>query len=352
MTDTMNNEQIRQMSQLQGVDLLSDLLTHLYPDPGPDILTLADFKLRYRLTGLGPLAIGAIQQAQRINKAIGNFEDMGLCEFHIGLIYLHWHDYQGAARQFQEARQQWLFKDKTAAICLSHFAQGLAEHHRYAYEAALAQYGKTENTQERIQFESSPNSRDVFLKLLDEHLKTAQQAAREALWEPTVTMPVGKLTQTERPETAAPPPIISTHPETSDSDIPIPGHTKTQDPYSWYRIQTQQQDRIFADIKKQGYLLVRKQTGDHIFEAGELIVIKSDAPGASIVLEPYLPSGQTFSRICLARADFEGSFTMEAGRAKLSSNMKQIPVNHSNLLGYVIGLWLEVGDFEILDSED
>ncbi|MEJ2750416.1 MAG: hypothetical protein P8183_21285, partial [Anaerolineae bacterium] len=70
----------------ESVILLSELLAHLYPEPGPDILTLDDFKRRYRLTGLGPLAIGAIQQAQRINREAGRFNEMGLCEFHVGLI--------------------------------------------------------------------------------------------------------------------------------------------------------------------------------------------------------------------------------------------------------------------------
>lgn len=347
----MNGGQTPQDPRPQSVDWLSRLLAYLYPDPAPDILTLADFRLRYRLTGLGPLAVGAIQQAQRINKAIGKFDDIGLCEFHIGLIYLHWHDYQGAATQFKEARQQWSFADKTMAICLSHFAQGLAEHHRYAYEAALTQYGKAEHVQERIRFDSSPNNRDEFLQKLDENLQKAQKAAREVLWEPTATLPVGEPTEAEEGETAVPLPIVSSLPQTSDSKIPIPGHAKTHQPYTWYRVHTRQPDRIFADIKEDGYLLVHHQTGEHSFKEGELIVIESDDPSASIVLEPFLSDGQEFPRICLARAEFEGSFTIEAGRAQLSSNLKQIPVNHTNLRGYVIGLWLEVSDFEILGSE-
>ena len=159
-----------------SVTLLSDLLACLYPDPGPDILTLGDFKLRYRLTGLGALAVGAIQQAQRINRDTGRFNEIGLCEFHIGLIYLDWADYQGAVQQFREARLQWSFTDKTAAICLARLAEGLAQQHRYAYEEALSQYGKAENCQKRIMFEPSSNNRDGFLVQLYAALQAAQQA--------------------------------------------------------------------------------------------------------------------------------------------------------------------------------
>ena len=113
MTD---NDPITQEPPPQSVTLLSDLLACLYPEPGPDILTLDDFRLRYRLTGLGPLAVSAIQQAQRINRDTGRFNEIGLCEFHVGLIYLDWADFQGAIEQFRAARLQWSFIDKTAAI--------------------------------------------------------------------------------------------------------------------------------------------------------------------------------------------------------------------------------------------
>ncbi len=344
----------------ETVDLLTGLLAQLYPDPPPDILTLADVKRRYRLTGLGPLAVSAIQQAQRINRAAGKFENTGLCEFHIGLIYLHWHDFQGAASQFKAARQQWSFVDKTAAMSLAHLAEGLAEHLRYAHETALEQYGKAERLNGRIRFNPSSSDQGVFWQQLTDVLEQARTASRAALWEPAPTFPVGQIesddgktaVNDEIPdgETAVPPPILSSHERTertNQSPTPLPDHTNNNNEYIWYRIRVQKPDRLFPRIQK-GYILVHRQTAQHNFEKGELMVIQSNDPNASIVLEPFLPTEQAFPRIILARAEFEGHFIRDNQRVQFSSDLKQIPVTHEDLFGYVVGLWLEAEDFGIL----
>ena len=355
-----------------SVTLLSDLLACLYPDPGPDILTLGDFKLRYRLTGLGALAVGAIQQAQRINRDTGRFNEIGLCEFHIGLIYLDWADYQGAVQQFREARLQWSFTDKTAAICLARLAEGLAQQHRYAYEEALSQYGKAENCQKRIMFEPSSSNRDGFLVQLYAALQAAQQAARAALWEPIPSLPIGEVVEEEDEETAVfdtpdsdflkdqtfprmqgvPPPIIPGK-SSFQSKSPVPNHPNIGRQLSWYQVRIKRLDPLFADIKDLGWLLVYQPTSETRYKKGDLIVVAIENPDteASIILEPLLSDGQQFPRVCLARAEFELDFTNdEEGKVQFSTEVRQIPVGSQHILGHVLGLWLEIGETEILES--
>jgi hypothetical protein len=348
----------------QSVTLLSDLLAQLYPEPGPDILTLTDFRLRYRLTGMGPLAVGAIQQAQRINRGTGRFDEIGLCEFHIGLIYLDWNDYQGAIQQFRAARTQWSFTDKTAVICLTHLAEGQAHHHRYDYESALSQYGRAENCLKRIKFEPSSGNLNGFVAHLSDAIQAAQQIAREALWEPIPSMPIGETADTENGEVPSPPthvPVGKTE-ETAvlppinqqtlnQPTVPVPGHVNTNSNLVWYRIKVQKSDILFPGIRDHGWLLVSRQMNDHVFKEGDPIVIISNNPQAAIVLEP-LGSENSISRprICLARLEDEGDFTMENGVVRLSSDMRKVAVTRDDIFGYPVGLWLEAGEFEILEG--
>ncbi len=340
-----------------SVTLLSELLTCLYPEPGPDILTLDDFKLRYRLTGLGPLAIGAIQQAQRINRDTSRFNEIGLCEFHIGLIYLDWADYQGAIQQFREARVQWSFIDKTAAICLTHLAEGLAQHHRYDYEAALSQYGKVESCQKRIKFEPSAGSRNGFVARLDGALQTAQEAARVALWEPTPFLPVGEIDEVEDEATAVSPPpeeepqsesigvLPPVFPQQKQTGLPSPFPLPQNGKLTWYQAIVKRHDPIFPEITKSGWLLVHQPEGDPKIKENSLVVIASDDPDtkASITLEPHNDGEPGFPRIYLARKEFEGPFSITENQVTLSSEIRHIPVDIEHILGYVVGLWLEIG---------
>ncbi len=347
--------------------LLRDLLHLLYPDSdslNPDILRWDDYERRYQFTELGPLAVAAIERAQRMTRAIGNFEDIGLCAFHIGLIYFHHQDYRGAAQQFLEARQQWSFVDKTAAVCLAYFAEGLGHQHAHAYETAVIRYGKAEKTIPRIQFEPSPNSRNQFIEDLQTAIHAAQEISREALEEQTAvddepasdSEPPEKSETVSNVETAvesnAPPSAITLPPPSYPS--PIPGHTIDNDQHTWYRAHILRQDDLFPEaIKERAWLLVKHKTPNHNFKKGDLLVIGSADQDASVSLKPFQSDAateHTFPRIYLARTESEGTFTMEAGRAQFSSNLKQTPFNYDDLLGHVVGLWLESGDFEILGN--
>lgn len=301
MTDNQTNQKAIEKS----VSLLSEFLDLLYPDPGPDIITLADFKLRYRLTKLGEPAVRALEQAQRVNRAIGDFENTGLCEFHIGLFFLNSGECRTAAQQFQTARQQWSFVDKTAAVCLSYFAEGLALHHSFSYESALEQFGRAERNLNRIIFEPSPVSRDQYLEKMTISLVDVQKETRKVLWN----------------KDAEPP------------DIAI------CEGCVWYRVE-EVHDNALTSIETGTWLVVNTQIAGHDFKEEELVVVlKRDVNEPGIVLKPYEPK-QLFPRIyLLARTQFTGRFVRDinTGNVTLLSNDEQIPIQYDEILGLIVG---------------
>ena len=84
-----------------------------------------------------------------------------------------------------------------------------------------------------------------------------------------------------------------------------------------------------------------------------LIVIANTDPDTkgSITLEPLDKSKQVFPRIYLARKELEGPFSRTTeNQIILSSEIQHVPVSIEHILGYVVGLWLETGESEILED--
>ncbi len=127
------------------MDSLRGLLDLLFPDAqNPDILTVDDVIRRYPLTGLGAPAAAAMEQSRRILRARRDYLQIGLGDFHAGLIFLYWGDSRAAAQQFATARAQWSLASDIPVGCLAYFAQGLALQHGYHFEAAMTQFGWAE----------------------------------------------------------------------------------------------------------------------------------------------------------------------------------------------------------------
>lgn len=165
---------------------LRDLLAQLFPedpdDPKPDLITLENVLERYPLTGLGAPATAAIEQAQRIARARGDTSQAGVCEFHIGVIFLHFGDARAAVGQFLAARNQWGLAGDAAASCLAHYAQGVALARSYRFEPAMAQLGRAERRLDR----AAHGLQSLRLGRFDEHLRPALEKAmrevRQQLW--------------------------------------------------------------------------------------------------------------------------------------------------------------------------
>lgn len=351
----------------QTVTQLNELLTMLYPEsPSPDVITLRDFLIRYRLTGLGAPAVQAIEQTQRINRALNNYRQIGLSEFHIGLFYLHWGECHGGIRQFARARQQWSFIDAAAPLCLAHFAEGRAHHIAYEYEVAMHHYGRAAQWLARIQFTPPSENQNEFIKQMTDQLQEWQARLRDDMLpdfkveEPLPSAPgeeraapgtgarAGEAEEKTPPEPEEVPlvppiplPISNLDAGSTQLDTPVPAHVKVNDSHAWYEVSTE--DAAFLpDVVQGSWVLVDTDTAQHKFEENELIVIlRNQATNASIVLKP-LTSGQPFQRIYLGSLRrLTGGFTRAegTGTVALSPEMEQ-RVTLEEILGIVIGFWL------------
>jgi len=317
---------------------LAMLLDMLYAGPvSLDIVTLADIQRRYPLTGLGAPAIRAIEQAQRIVRAVGNYEQVGLCVFHIGLIYLHYDDFHGAVEQFAEARRQWSFVDNMASVCLAYFAEGQAQELALHQEAAMACYGKVVQWLPRVELSEARESLRRFTRALAEEVNLAQTALRDLLrqaW-PDQTAAEGPQPKgTDSPDgngrTVAPTPAAS--PITSG------------DVYHWYQVMSRAGD-FLLDIPPQAWLLV--DSSAKTFAHGALILIGSNSANltGSIEVRPRIQR-LPFHRIYVARLQEQTTpdempfvRNVETGevRFRLPSDENQTTV----ILGSVVGYWLK-----------
>ncbi len=366
--------------QDQAVDALHHAVKLLFPDPNPDIFTLDNYQFQFKLrTGLKENAIRAIEQSQRINRRSGNYQRAGLCEFHIGLIYLDAADFRGARQQFMQARQQWSFVHEPAAETLSFVAEGVAHHLAHHYEAAMASYSKANQSLPRVRFALPAHYKDRVYDTLAKHVETYQTMLRDQMWpetdeeetavppsipEPTtepITPIPGQQTpvytdeQSETPteekqESFAAPPIINYETETT----PIPAHQYLGDQYEWFLIDMQPEAGFFPlDVQQGGWLLADKEPS---LRSGELVLVKGredyrELNGRLITVSPV--RARTASHIYLAWLDrtpksepSENDETPEAGDPQfhitISPDLAQIKISHEDIVGIVVGFWLPV----------
>ncbi len=170
-------------SRPDAVIILETLLRLLFPEPPAlDCVTVDDILRRYPLTGLGAPALRAIEQSQRIVRARGEYDQSGLCEFHIGLIYLNWDDPRAAAAQFALARQAWGLAGDASAVGLAHFAQGLALYHGYHNEAAMLQFSRAERVLNRPVIGPEGERHSLLSERMRPFLQVAQEELRRDMW--------------------------------------------------------------------------------------------------------------------------------------------------------------------------
>ncbi len=294
-----------------AINQLSTLLDLLHPEPGPDVYTLEDFVYRHPLTGLGELAAREIEQSQRINRAQGDFGQIGLCEFHIGLIYLYWGDYRGAYSQYTTARRQWSFIQNPASVSLALFAEGYARELSYHYEMALTCYGKALHSLTRIKFSQQSRNEPDFAELLITFVREAQERVREHLWLPMQEYP---------------------------SLTPNPGDYCES--CIWYRVKN---DTDYALLKAGSLLLVMTQFTQYKFTPQDLILVGTNEIVVGSVEIESISSGQflPYRRIYLAVPQYEWVFTrdVETGRVTLIPVTRLLDVHEDEILGVVMGFW-------------
>ncbi|VAW40153.1 hypothetical protein MNBD_CHLOROFLEXI01-412, partial [hydrothermal vent metagenome] len=360
-----NNSNIR-----TAVNRLTDLLEWLHPEPSPDIFTVRDYRNRYPFTRLGPLATADIDRYQRINRAVGDHVQMGLYEYHIGLIYLHEGAFHGAVQQFGQARQQWSFVNQPAAVSLTFLGRAVALQQTDHYESALVNAGKVAGWLERARFTEPFLGWKDFQEQVTAYVTELQAALRkqmEQLLQNAENKPDTEEANTNGtteppPETAvsAPvqpqePPQLSPATATAEAEAPakpdgevitgaatplpisnmnraipltanpIPNHLLTEDRYGWYFVAERPLTDFMPEINSGDWLLVDLQPEfDKDLQDTEqpiLIVMKNDIKD-TIRVRPFDTTGR-FQRIYLvALADSPtGKFWVdkESGSVTFSS---------------------------------
>lgn len=384
-------DQAARLEKLKPVaDELEEMIALLYPydeEGSPEVIWLRDIKIRYPLTNLGLPARQALAQARRINRSQRRHQQLGLCEFQIGVIFLYYQaNCHYAAAQFAEARRQWQFVNETAAACLSHYAEGLAYYHEQEYEAALRHYSLTERLMRRLAFSSNQIAPE-FSRLLVERLTASKKALLADMWPPEAEPEPEVVSNQESLEIAGQPvdnmntqrdehvddehvddraddhiedPLSDgDQPETkqpTDRSTPIPDHLMQTKRYVWYRV-WEKYDLFCQDVPKDAWLLVdtAQRIGkdkDHIMANGlsKLVVLKDRRVRGSFLVRQ---SGQVGKRI---RLDYVGEivdekivnsipFSRDAATGNITlqiSSSQLIKTQETEIIGVVVGIWQAV----------
>lgn len=323
MSNYDNNPRIR-----AAVNRLTELLEWLYPNPSPDIFTVRDYRNRYPFTRLGPLAVADIDRYKRINFAFGNQDQIGLYDYHIGLIYLHEGVFHGAVQQFEMARQQWSFVNQSAAVALTHLARAVALQLADHYEAALISVGRVARWLERSHLAKPILGWQEFEAQVLAYVAQLQAQLRQQ-------MEAGPETGVDTPL-----PIDNMSPT-----IPVLGHRLLEERYEWYRVEVRPSSDFMPEINPGDWLLVDLQprlTKNLKDTEQPILVVKKEEIDGTIRVRP-LESRERYQRIYLVTlADSPtGSFWVDeaTGTVTFSSEMAEIGINRNEILGVVVGFW-------------
>ena len=362
------------------------------PDPTlPHIITYTKIKELFRLTGLGAPAMDTIAQTQRISRTTADYEQIGLCEFHVGLIFLYWGQCQAAAKQFALARGQWQFVNTTPLQCLARFAEGVAFHFAFAYEEAMVRYGRTENCLPRMRFAPPSDNLDQFvatLQMLLQEMTARLQAemtpepevdyptataasslhdtrtssrpsatipdippsSSEIPLPPTAVDPI-RLTSDER----VPPPYIGSHPpaDRGNGKSPIPNHHKDSSHLKWYYVQERVDGDFLPQIHSGGWVLVDDRVENHDHQNEELVIIQNDHLEGSVPLTKSDDlNAAPYQRIYLAKFIQETTeltneplnFDRDPSTGRIAfSKTKLISAQETKIIGIVVGFWQSAG---------
>jgi hypothetical protein len=292
-------------------------------------------------------------------------------------------------------------------VCLTYFAEGLAQHHALHYESAMGCYHKAEQWLPRLRLTPPSEKLDEFVQKITSELREAQETLRDKMWpadepeKPDGTRPAEQPTaesaseeaetadrpspesETEAPErpssetedSTVPPPRVNiiveqVTPEVSSAefsslhDVPLPIRTRetadidenaispdayllpTNDFYKWYQVVNRHGD-FLPFIREGTWVLVDTRRNIGRYKPDDLVILggnNEDLQG-NIPVHPYI-STPVFRRIYLSRVQITGPFTRDSsGRVKLVYNTGQLSTDDGNVLGMVLGFW--VSPFQI-----
>lgn len=391
------SEPPNRIDQIQtAVKQVESLIKLRFPDPHPDVFTLRDFRVRHKFMGFGEAATQTIAKSQRINRQKNNFSRIGLCEFHIGLIYFYNNDCMGAMQHFSNARYQWGFVNEPTGTAIAYLAQGLAQQLYWQYEAAMNNYTKAQALLPRIARLPATREHNQLFNSLTDMLSQKQRQLERHLWEADNLATAVPPPEEPDSDTTAPPPSDTPSPPSSasldviteskqaeknveqptppppspplssapfppvirfDTGIPsdftiIPGHHQNDPNYGWFQILNEPQSSFFpSEVQKEGWVLIfkRKQEG---MGRGELVVVGHEDDTLldhhAVRLQPLIGL-QPYPIITLAWLDdldeqvenkaHSVSDRIEHVDLSTSPEMSLIPTRMSKIIGVVVGFW-------------
>ena len=362
----------------EAVSVLGRLLKVLFPEqPSLDVITVENVIERYPLTGLGAPALAAIEQSQRIVRGRNDYNQLGLGEFHVGLIYLYWDDCRAAANQFVIARQSWSLANDAPAMCLAHYAQGLGLYHSYHNEAAMLQFGRAERLLNRTIIGAQAERLATLATEMRPLLVIAQQTLRENLWPreqaALETFQAGYLSVPstaalrdqaaenhaeptepggERPEWAKRvPQPISNLPGGFGEAVrgPVPGHVTTEDRFGWYMIAERKSDFLPA-LSSGTWLLVDRDVDERLTEGREYVVVGSSrADLGGIAVQPVSHSSAV--PYCYLGYRIPDDSLPSGGQLYLDETRRPLELEEDTFVMAVVeGIWYDLNGNVLPDS--
>lgn len=317
----------------KSIEQIEELLKLLYEPPSTlDMLTREDIKTRYRLTGLRGPAIPAIEQARRIIRATGDYDNMGLFELHIGLVYLQFEQYKTAAHQFTEARRFWSFVDRTAASCLARFGQACSLYHTNDGENAMIACGRGLRCLDRFERHGVAQNQVAFAVKLREYLTEQQNLLRDNLRTADEEAPRAPELELD----TVPAPIIS------DRASAVPGHSKQEARLIWYKI-TRILSENGSEIEDSAFTLVNMSNdwNGTTNPVGFRVVCQSS--GTMLLLKPvgWNPAGE---RIVLGYTIYTGDFVRNPGFTWLTSDEEKAltEIFRREMQAEISGYWFPI----------
>jgi hypothetical protein len=166
---------------------LRHLLNYLSIKPSADIITLEDVQAMDTLVDRSGLSGDALHKIAIFRSTAyrgRKFQQIGLFEFHVGLIFMYYQWFSESAECFEKAYNQWSYLPERPHLCLAHFAYGVAQHRNGRFDVAKDTYSEVGKMVEGIRAEVSMPSAipqikayQEFVTYLIAQLEEAQKTA-------------------------------------------------------------------------------------------------------------------------------------------------------------------------------
>lgn len=341
--EIVNHPELKDMRTAAGT--LEKLLNLLAIDvANSELLTWQLIKERYPYTGLGELALQAIQEQKRIIHESRQYEHIGLWEFHVGLIYLHWGEPQQALSFFATAQRYWTLNNNTAAAYLAQFAMGYMQQFDRLYAAAMTNFIHIHHKLNRLQ-------RPLYSKVNKEFIAEMETAVEQAKTDlRRLSSQLSNIRPNNIEDLIMPSVPPQQHDRAADQNgrgiNPIPGHQIIDEQLIWYRIHRHHTDNFLPEVEPDDWALVRKSTINTDILPHDLVVVDDQTVKSSIWLTNTKASEPTAKfRIFLGRMILPPqSFTRDSsGEIHLShvqiSEKQRASVDFEKIIGVVLGFW-------------